>query len=99
MKAISGLAIGSTAVGIGGLFLTNIAAIAIVLILAACWVLADAGRAERLALIIRAIHGAPSESISKEGAPAQVSPTTPPRAVDGHWRVLTNALRRDDRQA
>lgn len=97
VKMIMGLAIGSTAVGIGELFLTNITALAIVLILAACWVLADTGRAERLALIIRAVRGAHSEP-TPEDAPDQGPLAAPPRAAGGHWRVLANALRRGDRQ-
>jgi hypothetical protein len=97
VKAIAGLAIGSTAFGIGGLFLTNLTASAIVLILAACWVLADAERADRLALIIHAVRGTPSEPAPEE-APGKASPATPPRAVGGHWRVLAHVLRHGDRQ-
>jgi hypothetical protein len=97
VRTIAGLAIGSTAVGIGGLFLTNIAALAIVLILAACWVLADTDRAVRLALIIRAVRGVPSES-TPENPPDQGPPAGPARAVGGDWRVLVNSLRRGDRQ-
>lgn len=84
--------------GIGELFLRNIAALTIPLIFAACWVLAYTGRAERLALIIRAIRGAPSEP-TPENAPGRGTPAAPSRAVGGHWRALVNALRRGDHEA
>jgi hypothetical protein len=84
----------STFVAIGGLFSTDIAALTIVLILAACWVLADTSRAARLALIIRAVRGESSEPTPGTTVPDPRLSTASPQAVRGRGRMLAKVLRR-----
>ncbi|WP_285565933.1 hypothetical protein [Actinoallomurus iriomotensis] len=78
----------------GGLFSTDIAALTIVLILAGCWVLADTGRAARLALIIRALRGESSEPAAGATVPDPRLSTASPQAIRGRGRTLAKVLRR-----